>query len=413
MKVYVGADWSAKAIDCAAAGEEGKPRAIKGPIPTQTSVSDFLERVRKFIGGDSVHVMLEAGSVLWARLFHAAGALVFVVDPKQSKKFVESQCSSGAKDDRRDARSLANMLRSPAHRPEPWAPDTEVMEQVDMLVATHEQVTSNLGRSKQRLRSTVAGYMPLVAEALPKELRARWVDGFLREVSTPWHAQGLTRERLDELTNGTGMRRSTKDKLWKALEQSRATWMSEKVAHTIARRVRMLLDEIALSGRQLDELEAEMDELTRGLPTRERVESMPGIGMKQAITLIQHAFRDGAPADRDTASICMGASPVFVGSGRRRDGSRKGHVLMRKAAPSRARRATFLMGRLASQNLPWAKAMYADAMSRGQKSATAYRRIARSVLRIHTRMARTGEPYDDARYVAALKSKGVSWAAAL
>jgi hypothetical protein len=54
--------------------------------------------------------------------------------------------------------------------------------------------------------------------------------------------------------------------------------------------------------------------------------------------------------------------------------------------------------------------MYVDARARGQTAATAYRRIARSLLRILTAVVRTGEPYDDARYVASLKAKGVPWA---
>jgi len=83
---------------------------------------------------------------------------------------------------------------------------------------------------------------------------------------------------------------------------------------------------------------------------------------------------------------------------------------MRRAAPSRARRATYLIGRLATQRLGWAAAMYEDARSRGQSAATAFRRVARCVLRIQTAMMRTGQPYDDGRYVAALKAKGVRWA---
>ena len=56
--------------------------------------------------------------------------------------------------------------------------------------------------------------------------------------------------------------------------------------------------------------------------------------------------------------------------------------------------------------------MYADARQHGQNAAHAYRRIARSLLRILTAMARDGKPDDDARYLRALQAKGVPWAAA-
>lgn len=83
---------------------------------------------------------------------------------------------------------------------------------------------------------------------------------------------------------------------------------------------------------------------------------------------------------------------------------------MRRAASSRAKATTYLLGRLASQQLGWAGRMYEDARRRGQTAPTAYRRIARCLLRILTAMVRTGEPYDDDRYLAALKARGVPWA---
>jgi len=83
---------------------------------------------------------------------------------------------------------------------------------------------------------------------------------------------------------------------------------------------------------------------------------------------------------------------------------------MRRTASSRGRATAYLLGRLASQQLGWAKARYAHDMANGKNAARSYRNIARSLLRILTAMLRTGEPYDDARYVAALKANGVEWA---
>jgi len=51
------------------------------------------------------------GSMLWVQLFHAAGATVHVVvDPKQARRFGEWLCSSQAKDDARDARTLTELV---------------------------------------------------------------------------------------------------------------------------------------------------------------------------------------------------------------------------------------------------------------------------------------------------------------
>lgn len=415
MKAYLGVDWSATEIVCAVAGEEGRPKRIRGRTrPTLESVRALLERVRTMAGGDGadeVIAMIEAGSPIWIWLLFTAGAVVHVVDSKQARRFAESQGSSGAKDDARDAESLTDMCRSPSHRRSAWTPDSPEIQQLEVLAELHEQITRDLGRAKQRLREVLRRTMPTVEKALSKELRTRWVEVFLRKVPTPWHARHLTRAALDRML--VRVRSNVRDRIWEALQETQAPWLHAAVARTTAMQVQFALGQLALLGKQLDQVEKQMDQVTKDMVPRQVAESMGGIALKLSATLIQYAFRDGVPADRDQASVRMGASPVFTGSARRKDGKPKGTVHMRRAAPSRARRATYLIGRLASQHLDWGRAMYADAMERGQKPATAYRRIARCVLRIQTAMVRTQQPYDNARYVAALKAKGIRWAEGL
>lgn len=171
-----------------------------------------------------------------------------------------------------------------------------------------------------------------------------------------------------------------------------------------------LLDQLALVERQLHNAEERLDALTRKMPVREVLEGVDGIGLRQAASLIRFAFNGPLP-DRDTAGVLLGASPVFVGSARNQKGQAKGHARLRRSAPAGARRTTYLLGRLASMHLRWGAAMYADGRARGQKPATAYRRIARSLLRILTACVRNGTPYDEDRYIAILKTKGVPCAA--
>jgi hypothetical protein len=397
---------------CAVAGETGAPKHLRGAAkPSLESVRDLLARARSMVGHDEVWLTIEAGAPIWIRLFHQAGAVVHVVDPKRARRFVESQGSAGGKDDRRDAASMADLCRSERHRPSPWRPDSAELQQLDALAGLHEQVSRDLGRTKQRLREELRRQMPLVEKALPKDLCSAWVSKFLKEAPTPWHAKRLSRATVDELMKAAAP--ATRERMWEALQNTEAPWLLETVAPTVAYVVHSDLEQIALFSRQLEEIERRLDAVTESMATRELAESMGGVALLMAATLIQFAFRDGVPKDRDQASIRMGASPVFVGSAKDRKGRTKGHAKMRRAADSRARRATYLLGRLAMQRLRWAGEMYKDARKRGQSAATAFRRIARCVLRIQTAMVRTGQPYDEERYVATLKAKGVPWAVAL
>jgi transposase len=371
----------------------------------------MVEEARRVVGGEEVLVMLEAGTHVWAPLLHAAGAVVHVVDPKQARRYAESQCSSGAKDDRRDAASLLDMSRSAAHRRAAWRPATGNVQQLEILGLLHEQRTTDLTRSKQRVREMVRRTMPLVEQALPEDLDSAWVDVFLRAVPTAWHAARLEHGALTTLMPRA--RKTTRAAMWDAMTRTAAPWLAEEVAETYALAVRSELDQSKLLAAQLDEVERQMDALTRDSQGRSLFETMAGIGLLMAVALTQHGFCEGSAGGRDDAAVRMGASPVFSGSATTAKGAPKGRTRMRRATSSRARRATYLLGRLASQNLSWAKAMYADGRSRGQPAATVYRRIARCVLRILTAMLRDNEPYDEQRYVAALKAKGVPWAAEL
>ncbi len=395
MRAYVGADWSATKVVCSVAVGDGRVRGIRGCARTLADVTDLVQRVRqRHPEATEVHVLLEAGANGWLRLFDAAGGVVHVADPKQAKRFAESLSSSGAKDDRRDSATLTHMLRSPAHCPQPWSskPDLEPLER---FAGAHEQVTKEIVRCQQQLRDLMREHMPLVDSAL-KDLRRQWARRVLRQVPTPWHASQLDSE--DRTALFRGVRKKSRIALQDAFSQTEAPWLTQTLAQAEALRIRMLLDRLDILLDQLDELDDAIDQATEQLPVRGLLESVPGIAMRQAATLIQHAFGD-VLSHRDQAGIRLGAC-----------GQPQGHARMRRSAHHRGRRATYLLGRLAARHHSWARAMYQDGRARGQKAATAYRRIARSMLRILTAMVRNNETYDEARYIAALKARGVPWA---
>ncbi len=409
MSVYVGADWSARRVVCATAVGHDKPRSIKGAEASLDSIRDLLQRVRqRHPEGEEVHVLLESGAAGWVQLFSAAGAVVHVADAKQAKRFAESLCSSGAKADRRDARTLVHMLRSPAHCPAPWEPEP-ALEPLRRLGTTREQLGKEHTRLVQQVRAIQREYMPLV-DACLGALSTRWARRFLHAAPTPWHALRLDRADVERLTKRCHDER--REGVWQAIQRTEAPWVDEALADIEALHVRGLLDRLELVVEQLAVVDAKLDEMLSQFAEWPLLDTVGGIGRQLAAVLLQFALGT-TPTHRDQAGIQMGASPVFIGSATDKRGNPKGHARMRRAASPRARRGTYLLGRLAQQNLSWARAMYADGLAHGQSSATAYRRIARSLLRILTAMVRDGKPYNDGQYVAALKANGVAWAAGL
>ena len=412
MNLYVGADWSATHLVCATATDDEDPKPLKKTVrPALDDVIDFIDFLKGRFNAQHVHVLIEAGAPIWVWLLFQAGAIVHVIDPKQAHSYAKSTASSGAKDDKRDALTLADLCSHKRRRKNPFSPDTLTTQKLDLLAAAHETHTKDITRIKQRIRDLLRRLMPLVDRALPKDLMTAWVQAFLRAVPTPRHAKTLTRKDLDRLCKGA--RTPSKDKLFDALQQTRAPWLDEGLAQLYAQQMHDLLQQLSVHHTQLQRVDAQLDEVSMQMGPRQRAQTMPGVGLMSSVAVLQYAFRNGLVGHRDQASVQMGASPVFIGSGTRKDGKPKGGIVMRRAAAARARRATYLIGRLASQHLVWGEAMYNDARQRGQKAATAYRRIARCVLRILTAMVRRGEDYDEGRYIRALQSHGVSWAMSL
>jgi transposase len=411
MTAYVGVDWSASKVVCATGDDSRQaPRVIRGASPVPDEVCDLVRRVQeRHPQADRILVFIEAGNKLWPRLFEQAGATVHVVDPKQVHYFAKSLSSSGAKDDRRDARTLVEFGRSLGHRLPRTAQPSPEHEVLLKLSRAHEQTSNELTKTVQRLRSALLQSMPEVS-AVMRRLTNDWCLRLLECAPTPWHLERLTREELDGLMAQT--RQETRDRLWQAVQRLGHDWLTEQVATLEARLLRMQIRRVRDLRDQLAELDQMLDDATCDKPERAVLESVKGIAMLQATALTLHAFSQPI-TDRDDAGIRMGVCPVFRGSAEDKHGQKQGSARLRRSVASSASRAGYLLGRLASQHLRWAKAMYQDGRARGQRAATVYRRIARSLLRILSAMVRNHEPYDEDRYIAALKSNGVSWAMAL
>lgn len=413
MRVYVGLDWSAREVVCSTATDVEEPRLIKGAARTLVSVREFLDRVRARHGREvEIHVFIEVGAPGWVELFYHAGAAVHVADAKQAKAFAESLCSSGAKDDCRDSLVITQFGRERCDRLAIWSPRSDTSTELTELAWLHDKRTEACRKERQRLRSKLRETFPELESAL-KDLSLKWVAHLLRAIPTARHAAALSREEFKELMAGSGARRTSLDAVWKAIEPLEAEHLSENLARTRAFIVRNMVDEIQRQCAAIQELDQMLDAATEGLVERSLLESVGGIGIKMSNRLLELAFDGEVPSHRDEASIKLGASPVHRGSGKTKNGRPKGYVIMRRSADSRARATAYLLGRLATQHLPWARAKYAWDMAHNKKSAHSYRTIARSLLRILTAMLRSGEPYDDARYCARLKAEGVPWAVGL
>jgi len=411
MDAYLGVDWSAKEIVCALRVGDGRKLLTRRSKRDALSVRELVAWARTRVGEScELHAVIEDGAEGWVELLHAAGATVHVANPAKASAFAASRCSSHAKDDGRDADNLRSMGASPEHCPPVWQPEDEAHRELIELSSLHETLTAEGTCWEQRLRSLLREHFCTV-EAVLRDLSSAWVRSFLRAVPTPWHAKALSAAQLRQVLVEAGARVRAHEAIVAAVAATE-TRMTEATANAFAAKVRMYVEHIDLHTRQLKEVEESLDACTKKFAFREQLEAIDGVGVKMVSRILRFTLHE-APTHRDEAAILLGAAPIFQGSATDGKGKAKGRVVMRKSVNPYARATAYLLGRLATLHLAWAAKMYEHGRSRGQTAATTYRRVARSLLRILSAMATTGEPYDEARYIAALKAKSVVWAEGL
>ncbi len=153
--IYVGVDWG-----------DTKHRVIvlnaaREPLPdwvvphTGAGLAAFAARLAELADGDlhRVAVALEVprGPIVDALLEH--GCHAFAINPKQSDRFRDRFRAAGAKDDRRDARVLADALVTDREAFRRLAPEDPVVIHLRELSRVDEELQQEARRLTNRLRA--------------------------------------------------------------------------------------------------------------------------------------------------------------------------------------------------------------------------------------------------------------------
>jgi len=412
MTIYIGADWDQKSV-VFAAGQQGQEPDWRGELNLNLDdINQWNQQLQRRFPRQDFVLAIERGLPLWATVFQRLGCTVYVIDPNRSKAFADAICASAAKSDRADANTLFLIAQNPNIRRQPLPETDDANAALMRLARRHERLVKELNRTSNRIRSRLAEVF--VNLNLP-DLKRQWVGDFLTTAPTAFHFQHLSPAKQADLINRLRMRGTTRNKLKTGLSQTfhhLGKWEAEVVGEEIRDLVAQLRQQLSMQKK----VEAKMDELVQQKSdAAAQLQSVDGVGSKLCGYLMAlYFFASSSDTRRDGASIRLGASPVTVQTGRKtRHGEEQPRALMRKSAPDIGRRTVYLLGLQAVRNLGWAKAQYRYLRDHGKSHGHALRCVSRSLLRILSSMRRNGQLYDDARYIEALKSKGVVWASTL
>jgi transposase len=402
---YAGVDWATQKHDVCVVDVKGgvvAERAFAADAGGLAAMADWLvlhggappERI-------AVGIEVPHGAVVETLL--ERGFAVHAINPRQLDRFRDRFSMAGAKDDRRDARVLADSLRTDPRAYRRLASDEpdviELREWSRMAEELSREDTVLCNRARQQLLR----FFPQVLE-LGEDPGESFILALLEEVPTPAHAHKRRRSTIDQLLRDHRIRRWKADEVLAILRKPALT-VAPGTVEAATGHLKQLAARIRLVRRQLEECNAMLDAICRRLGAAdEQVQgrkneprdveillSLPGVGRIIAASLLAEASRPLRDRDYQALRTLAGIAPVTSRSGKSRV------VFMRRSCSQRLRNALYHAARVAAQYDPLWKARYAALRARGHSHGRACRGVADSLLRVAIAMLRSRALYDPAR----------------
>ena len=398
QRCWAGLDWGSEEHAVSVVNDA---REVLGKFRTGASLrglEQLVDRLRGF--GAVAGIAIEATRNPVTNYLVSAGFTVYPINPKVSKNWRGCNSVACVKNDERDGLVLAvelagrhASLRALKQEDPPVAELAGLCEKLRDLI---DERTSLL----QRLKATLGQYYPGVLGFF-----SDWTSPvawrFVKQFPRP---EALAHARKETLIRFLKANRIGLKPIWLERIEARgevARWPNP--GDRVALEAMALATIAQLQGLQphIDRMDRLISQRARDLPHAHLLESLPGAGKRLAPVLaaITAAVASGE-AEIEAIRCVSGVAPVEDQSGKRR------RVRVRRRCNKHWRDIMHLFAYCSTMWCGWAKAFYDMHREQGDRHASALRKLADKWLKIINRMLETGEPYDDERYVQALRRNG-------
>jgi transposase len=321
--LFVGDDWAEDHHDVEVQDELGRvirtarlPEGVDG-------MTRFHELVSRFLPGDAdpsqVLVCIETDRGPWVRALVAAGYQVYGVNPKQAARHRELLSLSGAKSDKADAHTLADMVRTRRHQLRQVAADSDIAEAVKVVARAHQTLIWERTRHTLRLRAALRDYFPAALQAYQAlSLTGSDTLELLAKAPTPAAAAKLTITQISAALK-RAHRRDIPAKAAAIQQALRAQHLGQAdiVAGAYAATVRATIAVLQTLNAEIRTLDGEVEAHFGLHPDAEVYLSQPGIGVILGARVLAE-FGDAADryADAKSRKNYAGTAPITRQSGK-------------------------------------------------------------------------------------------------
>ena len=333
------------------------------------------------------------------------GFTVHSVNPKQLDRFRDRFSPAGAKDDRRDARVLADALRTDGHafrRLDPAAPEIVELREWSRIAS---DLTCDRTRLVNRARQQLWRYYPQLLK-VESDLTKAWIRELWCLAPTPAKAQRVRAVTVAKLLKRHRVRRIDGETALRILREP-AVSVAPGTTEAAVAHIEVVFSQLAVVAQQIAKAYGELDRLSAtlsrsaaspedepGIDAQRDVEilsSLPGVGRIVLATLLAEAHDPLRRRDYQALRCLSGVAPVTKRSGKSLI------VIRRLAAHNRLQDAVYHWAGVAIQRDPVSKAKYAALRARGHGHARALRGVADRLLGVACAMLENQTVFNPAR----------------
>ena len=363
-------------------------------------LSDWIARLHKRFGEGKIAVIVEQkrGPLIYALLPHP-NLVLYPINPKMSAKIRDAFYPSGAKSDPLDTGLMLDILRCHRDRLKAWVPDDSTTRQLQLLVESRRRLVADQVRLTNRLGHTLKSYFPQALELAGQDLASPMASAFLQKWPTLEAAQKLKPHLLRKFYYGQGCRSEEEiQRRCQLLAQAQPLTSDPAVIAAQSLLAQCVARELAPLPALLREYDRRIEKLFAVQADYAVWDSFPGAGPVLAPRL---AAAWGTQRERFAESQAMaslsGIGPVKVASGK------SVHFHMRHACPKFVRQSFHEFAACSIRFCVWARCFYESQRESKKAHHATVRALAFKWQRIMWRCWQDHTPYDDAKYVEALK----------
>lgn len=397
---YVGLDWGQKqhAVDVEGADGEHWSKIVE---QSPEAIRLFVDQLRERYGDRPVAVAIEQGrgAVMYALLQYEQLHLM-PVNPRATARYRESLRLSGAKSDGPDAAMLRQFVQKHPGTVGVWKPDDEITRQLRLLAEGRRKMVDQSTALSQQLREALLAYFPQALE-WAGELKSPMAGSFLQKWPTLEALQRARPDTIRDFYRKAGSRSASK--IEKRIEQIRTALpltRDQAIVEALSLIAVNLVAQIRTTEESIASLDQRIALLWSTHPDRAIFESFPGAGPALAPRL---AVAFGLDRNRwsDAASLqkYSGIAPVIQQSGKHFT------VHTRWQCPRFIRQSFHEFAGQSIKYSDWARAFYDKQRRAGAGHHAAVRALAFRWIRVMHRCWIDEKPYDEARYIEALRRR--------